>query len=49
VDFVKNLGLRAGKLAAQVPKIPRLPPITLHGNLVKVTGIRASLKYSRGG
>jgi type II secretion system protein N len=37
VDFVKNLGLRAGKLAAQVPKIPRLPPITLHGNLVKVT------------
>jgi type II secretion system protein N len=37
VDFVKNLGLRAGKLAAQLPKFPKLPPITLHGNLLKVT------------
>jgi len=42
VDFVKNLGLRAGNLAARLPKIsklpklPKLPPITLRGNLLRV-------------
>lgn len=46
MDFVKNLGLRAGNLAARLPKfpkllklpeLPKLPPITLRGNRLRVT------------
>lgn len=40
MDFVRNLRLRAGNLAARlpkVPKLPRLPSITLRGNLLRVT------------
>jgi type II secretion system protein N len=37
VDFVKNLGLRVGNLAARIPKLPKLPSITLRGNLLRVT------------
>ena len=37
MDFVKNLGLRVGNLAARIPKFPKLPPITLRGNLLRVT------------
>jgi type II secretion system protein N len=37
VDFVKNLGLRVGNLAARIPKFPKLPSITLRGNLLRAT------------
>ena len=37
MDFVKNLGQRVGNLAARIPKFPRLPSITLRGNLLRVT------------
>ena len=43
MDFVKNLGLRAGNLAARLPtfpklpRLPKLPVITLRGNLLRVT------------
>ena len=40
MNFVKNLGLRAGNLAARLPKFPKFPkfpPITQRGNLLRVT------------
>ena len=37
MDFVKNLGLRVGSLAARIPKFPKLPSITLRGNLLRAT------------
>ncbi len=36
MDFVKNLGLRAGNLAARIPKLPKLPSLALRGRLPRV-------------
>ncbi len=39
MDFVKNLGLRAGNLAARIPKLPKLPKLpslALRGRLPRV-------------
>jgi type II secretion system protein N len=33
VDFVKNLGLQLGNLAARIPRLPKLPRLALRGRL----------------
>ena len=37
MDFVKNVRLRVGNLAARIPKLPKLPSITLRGNALRAT------------